>query len=79
MRRCPNRECLGKALVVLPLTHEAAEAAVRIGGVQALKELIVSVVLPDTDLEAYAEAEEVYQETEYAFQMTNYPRTPRPK
>ena len=54
LKRCPY--CVGNPnglLKVLPLDHEAAQAAIRIGGTKALEEMIVGLVAGEDAAQAY--------------------------
>ncbi len=54
LKRCPY--CVGhpnNLLTVLPLDHEAAQAAIRIGGARALEEMIIGLVAGDDAVQAY--------------------------
>lgn len=65
LRSCPFGPCLGAKLVVLPLDPEAAQAALKLGGAKALREMIVALVAGEEAVEAYCdqyEAEEDYWE-----------------
>lgn len=56
LKRCPMPSCLGKPnaqLQVLPLPHEAAQAAIRIGGAKALEEMIVGLVAGEDVAQEY--------------------------
>lgn len=69
LKRCPF--CVGNPknlLQVLPLDHEAAQAAIRIGGTKALEEMIVGLVAGEDAVQAYdSEVEDML------WQFENYP------